>query len=169
MKKVAQFYKVSYKQFKEGYKKCFGFIPPEENIKEMYDNIKLPKRATSGSVGHDIATPVDITIVYGRDVMIPTGLRCEISDGYGMLIFPRSSLGIKKKMSISNTIPVIDSDYFDADNEGHIFLSLKNSKNEALVLNRGDNIVQALFVQCGVADEEIISQKRIGGIGSTGA
>lgn len=100
--------------------------------------------------------------------MIPTGIRCEMSEEYVMLIFPRSSLGIKKGMTISNTVPVVDADYFFADNEGHIFISIKNNGNDVLELRSGEKIVQAVFVPFGVADEEEITTERTGGIGSTG-
>ena len=85
-----------------------------------------------------------------------------------MLIFPRSSMGIKNGLRILNTIPVIDSDYAYADNEGHIFICIKNESNKVMKLRKGDKIVQAVFVQFGVADNEEINCKRTGGIGSTG-
>ena len=84
-----------------------------------------------------------------------------------MLIFPRSSLGIKKHMILTNTVPVIDSDYYNADNEGHIFICIKNNGSESLVLKAGDDIVQAVFLPYGVADHKRIVTKRTGGIGST--
>lgn len=87
---------------------------------------------------------------------------------YVMLIFPRSSLGIKKGMMIANTVPVVDADYAYADNEGHIFICIKNNGEDMLELEEGDKIVQAVFIPFGVADEEEITTERTGGIGSTG-
>ena len=54
MKKIAKFEKVSLAQFS----KDFG----KENSNSLYDEIKLPKRATKGSAGYDFYSPVDVTI-----------------------------------------------------------------------------------------------------------
>ena len=48
MERVAKFYKVSFQQYKEAYIDTYGEAS-DETIKEVYDEIKLPKRATSGS------------------------------------------------------------------------------------------------------------------------
>ena len=45
MNKIAQFHKVSFEQFKESWDDSFPGAS-EEEIKEIYDQIKLPKRAT---------------------------------------------------------------------------------------------------------------------------
>ena len=166
MKKVAKFEKVSFEQFKKDWKDTFGKDISEEEIKEIYDGIKLPRRATVGSAGHDISIPFTATIEPNSSLKIPTGIRCKMKDDYVMLVFPRSSLGIKKGLVILNTIPVIDSDYYNADNEGHIFICIKNASNNMMELSKGDNIVQAVFVPFGVSDIDVIS-KRVGGIGST--
>lgn len=167
MKKVAKFEKVSFEQFKKDWKDTFGKDISEEEIKEIYDGIKLPRRATVGSAGHDISIPFTATIEPNSSLKIPTGIRCKMDEGYVMLIFPRSSLGIKKGLVILNTIPVIDSDYYNADNEGHIFICIKNASNNTMELSKGGNIVQAVFVPFGISDIECVNSKRVGGIGST--
>lgn len=167
MKKVAKFEKVSFEQFKNDWRDTFGKDISEDEIKEIYDGIKLPRRATVGSAGHDISIPFSASIESNSSLKIPTGIRCKMNDGYVMLVFPRSSLGIKKGLVILNTIPVIDSDYYNADNEGHIFICIKNTSNNMMELSEGDNIVQAVFVPFGVSDIEGINTKRVGGLGST--
>ena len=57
MNKIAQFHKVSFEQFKESWDDSFPGAS-EEEIKEIYDQIKLPKRATRGSAGYDFFSPV---------------------------------------------------------------------------------------------------------------
>ena len=166
MKRVAKFEKITFDQFKKDWNNTFREID-DKSIMDIYDNIKLPIRATEMSAGHDISTPIDVTLFKNDTVKIPTGIRCKMEDGYVMLVFPRSSLGIKKGMVISNTVPVIDGDYYNADNEGHIFICIKNTSEEIMKLKAGDNIVQAVFVPFGVADQEEVTARRTGGIGST--
>lgn len=166
MKRIAKFEKISLKQFMNDWIDTFG-NQPDHIITEIYNEIKLPCRKTKFSAGHDINIPFHATIKANETLKIPTGIRCEINEDYVMLIFPRSSLGIKKNMYITNTIPVIDADYYEADNEGHIFLCVKNGGNKVLELKQGEAIVQAVFLPYGVADEGIILDRRVGGIGST--
>ena len=166
MKKVAQFEKISMKQFIHDWVQEFG-NRPDHIIAEIYNKIKLPERKTSYSAGHDFYMPYDFRIVPGGKIMIPTGIKCTMDNDYVMLIFPRSSLGIKKNMCISNTIPVVDADYINADNEGHIFISIENHGAETIFLYSGDAFAQAVFVQYGVADDGVTAERR-GGIGSTG-
>lgn len=169
LRKVAQFEKVSWAQFQKDYIDTFGEGKTinMNDVKDIYDNIKVPCRKTKFSAGHDISIPFDITLPPKERLMIPTGIRCQIETDYVMLIMPRSSLGIKKGLRISNTVPVIDSDYYNADNEGHIFISVINDGKDVIKFKMGDNIVQAMFVPYGVADEEEILEERVGGIGST--
>ena len=72
MQRIAQFEKVSFEQFEKDWLKCF---PDTTNVKEIYDNIKLPFRATSGSAGYDFFAPSDVTFEKGKSVLIPTGIR----------------------------------------------------------------------------------------------
>ena len=64
-KRIAQFEKVSFGQFLEGYQDSFG-AAPETEIREIYDRICLPRRATAGSAGYDFYTPVSITLAPER-------------------------------------------------------------------------------------------------------
>ena len=169
MRKVAKFEKVSWGQFQKDYVDTFGEGKTinMDDIRKIYDDIKLPCRKTRFSAGHDISIPFNITLPSKEKLMIPTGVRCKMDTDYVMIIAPRSSLGIKKGLRISNTIPVIDSDYYDADNEGHIFVSVINDGKEPIKFKVGDNIVQALFVPYGIADDNVVTAERTGGIGST--
>ena len=169
MRKVAKFEKISWGQFQKDYVDTFGEGKTinMDDIRKIYDDIKLPCRKTRFSAGHDISIPFNITLPSKEKLMIPTGVRCKMDTDYVMIIAPRSSLGIKKGLRISNTIPVIDSDYYDADNEGHIFVSVINDGKEPIKFKVGDNIVQALFVPYGIADDDVVTAERTGGIGST--
>lgn len=129
MERIAKFHKVSYEQFEGDWKDTFGPIETEE-IKRIYEGIRLPARATAGSAGYDFYTPVAVTIRPGEIVKIPTGIRAEMNEGWVLAVFPRSSLGFKYRLQLNNTVGIIDSDYFFSDNEGHIFIKLTNDTKE---------------------------------------
>lgn len=82
--------------------------------------------------------------------------------------YPRSSLGFKYKMRMSNTVPIIDSDYFYSDNKGHIFLKLSNEGEKDIFINSGDKIIQGIFVPYGITYGDCVNKTRNGGVGSTG-
>jgi dUTP pyrophosphatase len=91
-----------------------------------------------------------------------------MEEGWVLLILPRSGLGFRHQVRLSNTAGVIDSDYYYAENEGHIMVSLRNPLKEELRLGKGDRFCQGIFLPYGLAEEEDRPGERKGGFGSTG-
>ena len=168
MKRVAQFYKVSFTQFWEGYNDCFGVIN-ESSCKGIYEQLQLPKRATKGSAGYDFFTPVAIVIKPNETVKIPTGIRVEMDFDWVLKLYPRSGLGFKYRLQLNNTVGIIDSDYFYSDNEGHIFAKITNDSNEnkTITLNANEGFMQGIFVEYGITHDDAVEDIRNGGFGST--
>lgn len=168
MKRIAKFHKVSLEQFQEGWRDTFGDIK-EEELQKIYDGIKLPKRATSGSAGYDFYAPVDFVIEPGKTVKIPTGIRVEMEENWVLKCYPRSGLGFKYRLQLNNTVGIIDSDYFYSDNEGHIFAKLTNDGREGknVELAKGNGFMQGIFVEYGITVDDDAQGIRNGGFGST--
>ncbi len=168
MKKIAQFQKVSFEQFREAYSDTYG--KDEDEIRKMYDSVKLPQRATVGSAGYDFYTPVDINLAPGQTAKIPTGIRAKMDEDYVLMIFPRSGLGFKYRLQLNNTVGIIDSDYYNSDNEGHIFIKITNDSNEGktLELAAQSGFAQGIFIPYGITVDDDASAQRNGGFGSTG-
>ncbi|MDE7263936.1 MAG: dUTP diphosphatase [Anaeroplasmataceae bacterium] len=160
-KRVAKFELVSKKNFLESCDK--------ENVEEIYQSIKLPKRATSGSAGYDFFMPFDVTLLPGQTIKIPTGIRVYMEPNYVLKLYPRSGLGFKYRLQLNNTVGIIDSDYYYSDNEGHIFAKLTNDSNEDKVvsLKKGEAFMQGIFVEYGITLDDDTTEKRNGGFGST--
>lgn len=167
MKRIAQFEKVSFDQFYEAYKDDFGGT--REEIERIYNDIELPKRATSGSAGYDFHTPVDIHLESGQTVKIPTGIRAKMDEDWVLMVFPRSGLGFKFRLQLNNTVGIIDSDYYNSDNEGHIFIKITNDSNEGKIVDvpRGGGFAQGLFIPYGITVDDDTDAERNGGFGST--
>lgn len=161
MKRIARFEKVSPAQFAEGF--------DGTNAAEVYEGIKLPKRATSGSAGYDIYAPFDIKLVPGETTKVPTGIRAWIEDGWVLKIYPRSGLGFKFRLQLNNTVGIIDSDYYNSDNEGHIFIKITNDTNEGKTVEipAGTGFAQGIFVEYGITLDDEADGVRNGGFGST--
>ena len=168
MKRIAKFHKVSFEQFKQGWQ---GEFPKatEEEIQQIYEEIKLPKRATEGSAGYDFYVPADVVLEPGRTIKIPTGIRVEMEEGWVLKCYPRSGLGFKFRLQLNNTVGIIDSDYFYSDNEGHIFSKITNDTNEGktVSIEKGQGFMQGIFVEYGITVDDETDAVRNGGFGST--
>ncbi len=168
MKRIAKFHKVSYEQFLKGWKESFPETG-EDEIKRIYEEIKLPRRATKGSAGYDLFAPAAITLGPGETVKIPTGIRAEMEPGWVLHLYPRSGLGFKFRLQLNNTVGIIDSDYFYSDNEGHIFTKITNDSNEGkhMTVQAGEGYIQGIFLEYGITVDDDASEIRNGGFGST--
>lgn len=167
MQKIAQFEKVSFEQFEKDFVKNF---PNVEDVKSVYESIKLPKRATTGSAGYDFYAPVDITLKKGESVLIPTGIRSKIEDGWVLKIYPRSGLGFKHRVQLDNTVGIIDADYYNSSNEGHIMIKLScdaHDEGHSVTVSAGDGFAQGIFLQFGITFDDDTDGIRDGGFGST--
>lgn len=168
MKRVAQFFKVSFENFTEAVKGDFPDFS-DTDIQEIYDKILLPRRATRGSAGYDFFAPFSFALAPGETVKIPTGIRARIDEDWVLKIYPRSGLGFKYRLQMNNTVGIIDSDYFNSDNEGHIFIKMTNDTNEGRTVEvaQGTGFAQGIFIEYGITVDDEASGVRNGGMGST--
>ncbi len=167
MERISQFEKVSFEQFKKDWLKNF---PETDDVKAVYDSIKLPQRATAGSAGYDFFAPDCITFKQGQSVLVPTGISSKIAEGWVLSIYPRSGLGFKHRCRLDNTVGIIDSDYYNSDNEGHIMIKISceaHDNDHEAVVNGGDGFAQGIFTQFGITVDDAADGVRNGGFGST--
>ena len=158
------FEKISFEEFK----KAFDNKSVEE-IQKIYDEIKLPKRATIGSAGYDFYAPFSFTLHPNETIKIPTGIRCEMDEGWFLSLYPRSGLGFKYRLQLNNTVGIIDRDYAYSDNEGHIFIKMTNASNENKIIDieKGEAFCQGIFMEYGITIDDDTEGIRNGGFGST--
>ena len=166
MERIAKFEKVSRGQFTEAWKKNFG---ADADTDDIYDKIILPKRATKGSAGYDFFAPEGFTLVPHETILIPTGIRVMIEDGWVLSLYPRSGLGFRHRLQLDNTVGIIDSDYFEANNEGHILIKMTSDDNngKTLTVAAGDGFAQGIFLPFGITVDDDADGERTGGFGST--
>ena len=134
-----------------------------------YDDIILPTRATKFSAGYDFYSLADFRLNPGESIKIPTGIKVNLDEDKFLMIVPRSGLGFKYRLQLDNTLGVIDSDYKNSDNEGHIWIKLTNDTkvNKTLTIRKGEAIAQGVIMQYFKTDDDNEEGVRNGGLGST--
>ena len=168
MRRIAKFHKVSWEQFLEGWQDTFPEVSQEE-IRRIYESLKLPRRATAGSAGYDFFAPADIVLEPGQTAKIPTGIRAEMEADWVLKLYPRSGLGFKYRLQLNNTVGIIDSDYFYSDNEGHIFAKITNDSREGKTVEipAGTGFMQGIFLEYGITLDDEATEVSNEGFGST--
>lgn len=165
-RKVARFGRVTLEQFKDDMVHAQDHFTDSE-IEEMYDNLKLPKRATVGSAGYDFYAPFDFILAPNHSIKFPTGINCEMLDGWFLAVVPRSGLGFKYKVQLDNTIGIIDADYIRAENGGDIHCKFTNNGNKTVSIKAADAFMQGILLPFGLTFDDDADGVRTGGMGST--
>jgi len=142
-----------------GFKVAHGFEDKE---------VVLPERATAFSAGYDFRTLDGVTIKPHERATVNTGVKAYMLTDEVLYLFPRSSLGIKKGITLANGVAVIDGDYYNnPNNDGHILICLHNFSDKEQRIEAGERIAQGIFSKFGTCGD-IPSKTRTGGTGSTG-
>ena len=132
--------------------------------------IPLPYYATAGAAAMDLHACIDapIAIPAGGRAVIPTGLAVAVPEGYVGIVAVRSSMGIRKGITLSNAIGVIDSDY-----RGPLGVGLHNTTDAPYEVRPCDRIAQMMIVPVVCPELELVEEldetdRGFGGFGSTG-
>ena len=168
MNRIAKFEKVSLEQFTDGWTDTFQGAS-KDDAEKIYNEIRLPRRATAGSAGYDFFSPAEFILSPGETVKIPTGIRVWMEPEWVLKCYPRSGLGFKFRLQLNNTVGIIDSDYYYSDNEGQIFAKITNDSNEdkTVKIKAGDGFIQGILVEYGITLDDDVTEVRNGGFGST--
>lgn len=165
---MIKFEKITYDQYKKDtIGNDFQYSLFEDENKKEYDDIILPKRSTKYSAGYDFFAPREVTIQPGEDIAIYTGIRAIMPGALFLAIHVRSSLGIKYNVNLANCTAIIDADYRNAKNQGHIILKLVNYGSQPVTIPKGKAFAQGIFTIYHVTDDDMAAAERTGGIGST--
>ena len=133
------------------------------------EDIKLPQRSTKWSAGYDFFAPFNISLMPNQSIAVPTGIRAFMKPDEVLKIYPRSGLGFKYFTRLANTVGIIDADYKNSDNEGHIFIKIRNEGDKLLNINKGEAFAQGIFEKYLLVDGDSFDNggNRNGGFGST--
>lgn len=130
----------------------------------------LPKYATDFAAGADLFACIDeaLSLEPGASMLVPTGLKMAIPQGFEMQIRPRSGLAYKNQVTVLNTPGTIDADY-----RGELGVILINHGKDAFLVEAGMRIAQLIVapvVRASFVKVEKLSEtcRGDGGFGHTG-
>lgn len=173
MNKIRGFEKISSNQYQKDFKDinnlCFSNEYYPEDIYATSKEIKLPKRATSLSAGYDVFSPLQFRLCPNEEIKLPTGIKAYMQNDEVLKAYPRSGLGFKYYLRLANTVGIIDADYYNnQENEGHIWVKLRNEGSKTMIIKKGEAVCQFMFEKYYLADgDSFDGDKRVGGFGST--
>lgn len=164
--RIRGFEKISREQWDKDY---YPHAIPQVKTFLVYDEVSLPKRATSRSAGYDVFSPFGFILEPNESIKIPTGFKAYMMDDEKLVFHPRSGLGFKYFVRLANTTGVGDSDYYDnKGNEGHYWVKIRNEGDKEVSIAVGDAVAQCIFEKYLLADgDDYKGDTRIGGFGST--
>ena len=90
-------------------------------------------------------------------MLVPTGIRARMAEGWVLAIFPRSGLGFKHRIGLDNTVGIIDADYYGSSNEGHIMIKMSCTAHDAghsATVAAGDGFAQGIFLPFGITEDD---------------
>lgn len=142
-------------------------------IKKAWEELRLPERGTSGSAGYDFFAPYTFELFPTKTILVPTGIRVILDDDKFLAVYPRSGQGFKYKVQLYNTVAIIDSDYSQSENEGHIMIKMYNDSPDIddkhiLTVMQNKAFCQGIIQQYFTTEDDKAVTQRNGGFGSTG-
>ena len=119
-----------------------------------FPNVNLPKRATAEAAGYDFEC-AEYTIVPAHTItLIPTGIKCQIDNGYYLQLALRSSTPKKKGLMLANSVGIIDADLLGR--EKHRFPNLACEKISAFWKKQGEHGEPIQFLVGGWEEEAYV-------------
>jgi len=134
-------------------------------------DLKDPEYVYESDSGFDLRSTEELWVQANSRLLVPTGLRFDIPDGYEIQVRSKSGLALNQGLMVLNSPGTVDSGY-----QGEVKVIIFNTTNERIKIEKGQKIAQAVLspVVNGkwvnlVKVEEIKEKDRnSNGFGSTG-
>lgn len=156
-------------------------------------NVKSPVRGTSKAAGIDFFVPnfgdnKDFIVEPGTDILIPSGIKMEIPEGYMLMAADKSGVvtskwaclgaGREPKPNAFESIVILGAKIIDEDYQGEIYIHIINAGRAKVHIKPGMKIAQFILVPVSyegleeVTEAELFSrssERGEGALGSTGS
>lgn len=135
----------------------------------LEEGAQMPIYAHGTDACADLFIAEDVTVPsHTMSTMLRTGVHIALPQGWVALIFPRSSIGSKTSLRLSNSVGVIDEEY-----RGPLGVLYDNVSDSDVTFKQGDRIAQMMVMPSykfkgNQVTELSPSSRGEGGFGSTG-
>ena len=134
-------------------------------VKKLHDDAYVPVRAHKEDAGLDLRTYDTCILPPHTTTVVPIGIAAEVSEGYALLFWDKSSVGAKGIRTLGGVI--------DAGYRGELKVILHNLNDAPYTFARGDKVAQMLIQKVELCDVEEVNElsdtvRDEGGFGSTG-
>lgn len=168
-------------------------LTAQVKIKKLREDAVIPRYARAMDAGFDLVAVEDVIIAPGESAKIPTGLAFALPEGYELQVRPRSGIGAKTKLRLSNAPGTVDAGYrgevcvlmdnirFPSRQMGHVCLDASEQEvtveqevdRHSYLIRKGDRIAQGVIAQVPQALFEVVdeldeTERGSGGFGSSG-
>ncbi|MGI6084942.1 MAG: dUTP diphosphatase [Acetivibrionales bacterium] len=158
-------------------------------VEIIRDGVKLPFYANPNDAGMDVCAAEEIIIEPGQTVIIPTGLKFAIPEGYEIQVRPRSGISLKTPLRLANSPGTIDAGYRDElgiimnnssivssgeNTDEYLSLDSKGNQKGTYIIRKGERIAQLVLAEVPRMNLKLVDSVREigtdrgGGFGSTG-
>ena len=143
-------------------------IVDDNHRKHKNVEIKLPVRGTKYSAGYDFFSNEEIEIKPNEKYLFWTDIKANMLEDEVLQIHVRSSIGIKKGLTLANITGIIDKDYYNNENnDGNVGICLRNVGTTSVKIEKYERIAQGIFQKYLITDDDEVNTERTGGIGHT--
>lgn len=154
-------------------------------------DVKSPVRGTGKAAGIDFFVPnfeKEFTLRPMQDLLIPSGIKMEIPEGYMLMGADKSGVvtskyaclgaGREPKPEAFISVVILGAKIVDEDYQGEIHIHLVNVGNDTVFIKPGMKIAQFILVPVSYEELEEVSEEELfsrssergeGALGSTGS
>jgi dUTP pyrophosphatase len=115
---------------------------------------KEPEYAYDSDSGFDLRSTEELWVQSNGRLLVPTGLRFDIPDGYEIQVRSKSGLALNQGLMVLNSPGTVDSGY-----QGEVKVIIFNTTNERIKIEKGQKIAQAVL--CPVVNGKWVSLVKV--------
>jgi len=121
---------------------------------KIHQDAVSPKYNYPTDSGFDLHSTESVGISPQSRMIVGTGLKFNIKDGFEMQVRPKSGLALKQGLTVLNTPGTVDSGY-----DGEVKVILYNTSHDTVYIEKGQKIAQACI--CPVVNGKWIETKEV--------
>lgn len=156
-KHVGEFRKISFNDFANAINTSNLWLDMR-SIKSAYNSIILPRRTNICSIGYTFYSPISFVLNPEESIKIPTGIYVRCDNRWFLMCIPIVPNREDYFQLNMNNVTIVTDQYYWSEEQGHIYTQVTNSGKKTISIHSGDKIMQGIFMQFGIVDEDKLTK-----------